>query len=339
MKSKAPVVLSNQHVCTIVNTCFRVVHEAGTKEVDNTQRSIVRRHGSTTNEVAGIDNEYSFSSKSENGSGPSEYDSLPPSGGFTSSASTGLLSGVNEEGMSMGDNGKDNVPYDLHLMTEPYGVPCMVEIFHFLCSLLNVVEHIGMGPRANTMAFDEDVPLFALGLINSAIELGGPTIRSLPRLLSLVQDELFRNLMQFGLSMSPLILSMVCSIVLNLYQNLCTELKLQLEAFFSCLVLRLAQSRFGASYQQQEATMEALVDFCRQKSLMVEMYANLDCDITCSNIFEELANLLSKSAFLVNTPLSAMHIFALDGLIVVIQGMAERIGNGYNNTIIQNRLQ
>ena len=31
MKSKASVMLSNQHVCTIVNTCFRIVHQAGTK--------------------------------------------------------------------------------------------------------------------------------------------------------------------------------------------------------------------------------------------------------------------------------------------------------------------
>lgn len=31
MKSKTSVTLSNQHVCTIVNTCFRVVHQAGTK--------------------------------------------------------------------------------------------------------------------------------------------------------------------------------------------------------------------------------------------------------------------------------------------------------------------
>lgn len=31
MKSKASIVLSNQHVCNIVNTCFRVVHQAGTK--------------------------------------------------------------------------------------------------------------------------------------------------------------------------------------------------------------------------------------------------------------------------------------------------------------------
>ena len=31
MKSKVSIMLSNQHVCTIVNTCFRIVHQAATK--------------------------------------------------------------------------------------------------------------------------------------------------------------------------------------------------------------------------------------------------------------------------------------------------------------------
>lgn len=31
MKGKASVMLSNQHVCNIVNTCFRIVHQAGSK--------------------------------------------------------------------------------------------------------------------------------------------------------------------------------------------------------------------------------------------------------------------------------------------------------------------
>ncbi|KAI9169559.1 hypothetical protein LWI28_014029 [Acer negundo] len=351
MKSKASVMLSNQHVCTIVNTCFRIVHQAGSKgellqriarhtmhelvrriflhllDLDNTEHALVNGVSAIKQEIGGRDNDYAFGNKQvENGNGSSEHDGQLSSANFVSNASTGVVATMMEENTIGAVT--DAASYDLHLMTEPYGVPCMVEIFHFLCSLLNVSEHMGIGPRSNTIAFDEDVPLFALGLINSAIELGGPAICRHPRLLSLIQDELFRNLMQFGLSMSPLILSMVCSIVLNLYHHLRTELKLQLEAFFSCVILRLAQSRYGASYQQQEVSMEALVDFCRQKTFMVEMYANLDCDITCSNVFEDLANLLSKSAFPVNCPLSAMHILALDGLIAVIQGMAERIGNG-----------
>lgn len=75
MKSKASVMLSNQHVCTIVNNCFRIVHQAGTKgellqriarhtmnelvrcifshlpDVDNTERSLVKGGNSIKNEV------------------------------------------------------------------------------------------------------------------------------------------------------------------------------------------------------------------------------------------------------------------------------------------------
>ncbi|KAH0979697.1 hypothetical protein GBA52_006874 [Prunus armeniaca] len=353
MKSKASVILSNQHVCTIVNTCFRIVHQAGTKgellqriarhtmhelvrcifshlpDVQNTERALSNGNNTINREIAGINNEYPSGSRQlENGNMSSEFDSQLLSTNPALNASSGLVESGMDEKTTGASSGKEAVQYDSHLMAEPFGVPCMVEIFNFLCSLLNVVEHIGMGPRSNTISFDEDVPLFALGLVNSAIELGGSSIQNHPKLLSLVQDELFQNLMQFGLSTSPLILSMVCSIVLNLYHHLRTELKLQLEAFFSCVILRLAQSRYGASYQQQEVAMEAVVDFCRQKTFMVEMYANLDCDITCSNAFEDLANLLSKSAFPVNFPLSSIHILALDGLIAIIQGMAERSGNG-----------
>ncbi|XP_027329806.1 ARF guanine-nucleotide exchange factor GNOM-like [Abrus precatorius] len=353
VKSKASVMLSNQHICTIVNTCFRIVHQAGTKsellqriarytmhelvrcifshlqDIGNPECVLVNGSTALKQETFGLNNEHNSANRQlENGSLNSASDGQLLSTGFASSTVTNVTTTVVDEGTAIPSSGKDTELNELQLMNEPYGIRCMVEIFHFLCSLLNVVEHMGMSPRSNTIAFDEDVPLFALTLINSAIELGGPSFCRHPTLLSLIQDELFRNLMQFGLSMSPLVLSMVCSIVLNLYHHLCTEVKLQLEAFFSCVILRLAQSKYGASYQQQEVAMEALVDFCRQKTFMVEMYANFDCDITCSNVFEDIANLLSKSAFPVNSPLSSMHILALDGLIAVMQGMAERIGNG-----------
>jgi brefeldin A-resistance guanine nucleotide exchange factor 1 len=231
---------------------------------------------------------------------------------------------LNTSGDEVGDG--SGVVQDKDLM-EPFGVPCMVEILQFLCSLLNIAEDIEVNPRMNPIDFDEDVPLFALGLINSAIELSASSIHRHQKLLAFVQDELFRNLMHFGLSMSPLILSTVCSIVFTLFYHLRHELKLQIEAFFSCVILRLAQSRYGASYQQQEVALEALIDFCRQKEFMAEMYANMDCDLQCSNIFEELANLLSKSAFPVNSPLSALNVLALDGLVAVIQAMAQRTDN------------
>ncbi|GMH07682.1 hypothetical protein Nepgr_009522 [Nepenthes gracilis] len=346
MKSRASFVLTNQHVCTIVDTCFRIVHQAGTKsellqriarhtmhelvrcifsrlpEVDNVGHALANGGNFIEQENGSLDNDYTHTDG--NVDNRAHYDDEISSVSFASSAPVARATDGNANGSG---KGKEADSYDSHLMNQPCGVPCMVEILHFLCSLLDVAEHVGMNPKSNTLAFEEDVPLFALSLINSAIELGGSSFTKHPKLLNLIQDDLFFNLMQFGFSMSTLILSMVCSIVLNLYHHLRTELKLQLEAFFSCVILRLAQSRHGASYQQQEVAVEALVDFCRQRSFIGETYANFDCDIACSNVFEDLVNLLSKSAFPVNSPLSAMHTLALDGLIAVIEGMAERIGD------------
>ena len=57
--------------------------------------------------------------------------------------------------------------------------------------------------------------------------------------------------------------------------------------------------------------METLVDFCRQKSFMTKIYANLDGDITCSSVFEDSVNLLLKNTFPVNYPLYVLCIFLL----------------------------
>ncbi|RLN12051.1 hypothetical protein C2845_PM09G16360 [Panicum miliaceum] len=321
VRGRAAPALSNRHVCAIVRTRFRVVQQAGTKGEllqrvsRQTMQQVIHCVFARLPDLdATVVADEQIASWKGQGLGAGELDN-----------GRNDYVCLNSSGDEVG--GGSGVAQD-KTMTELFGVPCMVEILQFLCSLLNVAEDIEVKPRMNPIDFDEDVPLFALGLINSAIELSASSIHRHPKLLAFVQDELFRNLMHFGLSMSPLILSTVCSIVFTLFYHLRHELKLQIEAFFSCVILRLAQSRYGASYQQQEVALEALVDFCRQKEFMAEMYANMDCDLQCSNIFEELANLLSKSAFPVNSPLPALNVLALDGLVAVIQAMAERTNSG-----------
>ncbi|KAL7613857.1 hypothetical protein Lser_V15G07650 [Lactuca serriola] len=310
MKNKASVKLSNQHVCDMVNTCFQIVHQASSKGellqriARQTLHELVRCIFSHLPNVA-----TPHLNEKENG-----YISSKTEG----ATNLDMLAVKVDE--SIGHT-KD------FLTTEPYGVPCMVEIFQFLCSLLTAVENSRVGPglRSNSLSYDEDVPLFSLGLINSVVELGGASLGQHPELLTLVENDLFHSLIQFGLSPSPLILSTVCSIVLNLYHLLRTKLKLQLEAFFSSVLMRIAQNKHGAKYQQQEVAMETIVDLCRQPMFIYEMYTNYDCDISCSNIFEDLVNLLSKSAFPVNTPLTAIHVLALEGLIAMTNCISEKI--------------
>ncbi|KAL4568518.1 hypothetical protein LXL04_024132 [Taraxacum kok-saghyz] len=331
MKNKASVKLSNQHVCNVVNTCFQIVHQAGAKgellqrTARHTMHELIRCVFMHLQDVGSKEDEVAHEVNMPNN------DPSSMSNGYTGSkiefvgGSLDLSTDVPEVKMdeTPGEVGQTKNP----VVTEPYGVPSMVEIFSFLCSLLNAVEHSGITPKSNSLAYDEDVPLFALGLINSAIELGGAALSRHPEILALVQNDLFHSLIQFGLSPSPLILSTVCSIVLNLYHLMRVKLKLQLEAFFSSVLMKIALNKHGSSYQQQEVAMETLVDLCRQPTFIHEMYANYDCDISCSNVFEDLSNLLSKSAFPVNSPLSAIHVLALEGLIAMISGMAESIGD------------
>lgn len=101
-----------------------------------------------------------------------------------------------------------------------YGARCMVDIFQFLCSLMNVVEVADSGEGVGPSCSDEEIQLFALILISSAVELGGESIGHHPRLQRIIQDDLFHHLIHYGTRASPLVLSMICSTVLNLYHFL-----------------------------------------------------------------------------------------------------------------------
>ena len=104
-------------------------------------------------------------------------------------------------------------------MESGYGVRSAIDIFSFLCSLLNAVEVVEMeGSQVQTA--DEDVQLFALVLINSAIQLSGDEIGKQPMILTMIEDDLFHSLIHFGMCSSPLVLSMISSTVLNIYNFL-----------------------------------------------------------------------------------------------------------------------
>jgi brefeldin A-resistance guanine nucleotide exchange factor 1 len=48
------------------------------------------------------------------------------------------------------------------------------------------------------------------------------------------------------------------------------------------------------SYEQREIALESIVQLLRIPGLVTEIYLNYDCDLYCSNLFEELMKLLSK---------------------------------------------
>ncbi|XP_057976133.1 ARF guanine-nucleotide exchange factor GNL2-like [Malania oleifera] len=201
-----------------------------------------------------------------------------------------------------------------------YGVRCLVDIFHFLCSLLNaIVETDGsVAPTA-----DEDIQVFSMVLINSAIELSGDGIAKHPDLLRMIQNDLFHYLIHYGTSSSPLIISMICSIVLNVYHSLRRYIRLQLEAFFTFVLFRIAVP--GTLVQIQEIAVEGIITFCRQPTFTIETYINYDCDPMFQNLFEEIGKLLCKHAFPTGSPFTSLQIQAFEGLVATIHSIADNI--------------
>ncbi|CAK9152750.1 unnamed protein product [Ilex paraguariensis] len=203
-----------------------------------------------------------------------------------------------------------------------YGIRSTVDVFHFLCSLLNVMEVVET-EGLTTQTADEDVQLFALVLINSAIELSGDSIGKHPKLLRMVQDDLFHHLIHYGTCSSPLVLSMICSTVLNIYHFLRRSIRLQLEAFYSFVLLRGTSSRIPI--QLQEVAVEGIINFCRQPTFIMEVYVNYDCDPIFRNVFEEIGKLLCKHAFPTGGPLTSLQVQAFEGLAVIIHNIADNV--------------
>ncbi|XP_027357395.1 ARF guanine-nucleotide exchange factor GNL2 [Abrus precatorius] len=283
MNHRASTLLTDQAVCTLVNTCFQVVQQSASRG-DLLQRSA--RY--TMHELI----QAVFTRLAEIETREREEDS--------------------ESDMEDEDEG----------MEYGYGVRCAIDIFHFLCSLLNVVSIVDSDGSTSHTA-DEDVQIFALVLINSAIELSGDEIGRHPKLLRMIQDDLFHHLIYYGIWSSSFVLSMICSTVLNAYHFLRSFIRFQLEAFFGYVLLRIATS--GSTVPLQEVAIEGIINFCRQPTFIVEIYANSDCDPCCRNVFEDVGRLLCKHSFPMNGHLTSLNIQAFEGLLIVIHNIADNI--------------
>ncbi|XP_020233230.1 ARF guanine-nucleotide exchange factor GNL2 [Cajanus cajan] len=283
MHHRASTLLTDQSVCTLVNTCFQVVQQSATRG-DLLQRSA--RY--TMHELIQV-----------------VFTRLPDIDEDREDSESDMEDGDEGGGLESG-----------------YGVRCAIDIFHFLCSLLNVVSIVEADGSGSHTA-DEDVQIFALVLINSAIELSGDEIGKHPKLLRMIQDDLFHHLIYYGTWSSSFVLSMICSTVLNAYHFLRSFIRYQLEAFFGYVLIRIAS--FGSTIPLQEVAVEGIINFCRQPTFIMEVYANYDCDPFCRNVFEDAGRLLCKHSFALNSHLTSLHIQAFEGLLIIIHNIADNI--------------
>ncbi|CAH2247878.1 jg12242 [Pararge aegeria aegeria] len=203
-------------------------------------------------------------------------------------------------------------PQDETLNLQPYGLACVRELFRFLISLCNPLD------AQNTSAMVH----LGLSLVGTALEVGADQIAKYPSLLYLVQDPLCRNLLSLLDTEKITIFALDLQIWFLLFEALRAHLKYQMEAFFKKIIEIISADTTKSIYELKEIhhiALENLAQMFRIPGLCTELYLNFDCDIYCTNVFEELAKLLSKNV--VSSTAYNIHTLSLEALMTIIEAI------------------
>eukprot|EP00435_Cladocopium_sp_Y103_P031317 s739_g7.t3 len=179
-----------------------------------------------------------------------------------------------------------------------------------------------------------DTHCLGLSLLNVALESGGDEIARSDDLIAVIQepqlfdDDICKSLLHNSRTASLSVLSLTLRAIFNLFLHFKRHLKVQLEIFFTSVHLKIAGCG-SASYEQRELALESLVEFCREPSLMLELYENYDCDVRCTNLFETLAKFLVTHSVppeegQVRGNFTSLHKLAFSGLMSILHSLSLR---------------
>ena len=113
-------------------------------------------------------------------------------------------------------------------------------------------------------------------------------------------------------------MSLTLRVVFNMFSSVREHMKVQLEVFFNSI--HLAESSLP---ETREMALESLVEFCREPQLMMDIYTNYDCDMQCTNLFEDMVKFLSKHTFPLSGSLNALNLLSLEGLLAILGSLAD----------------
>lgn len=153
----------------------------------------------------------------------------------------------------------------------------------------------------------------ALTLINVALEAGGLALSHIDPLVDALCNDVCRHLLRATQSEDLGIFSCALRVVFNLFMSMKDNMKVQLEVFLTSVHIRALNH--SAAFAREELTLESLLEFCREPSLMQDLYVNYDCDVRCTNLFDSIIQGLCKRATvdLIPPPSAATNQLSVGG--------------------------
>lgn len=136
-----------------------------------------------------------------------------------------------------------------------------------------------------------------------------------------------------------------------MFEALRTHLKFQLEFYLTKLIEIITSDSLKVTYEHKEISLDNIVQLWRVPGLVTELYLNYDCDMYCTNLYEDLTKLLAKNAFPATSGVYHTHLLSLDALLTVIEMIEDHCnsktkgkldldnGNSLESTITEENLE
>ncbi|CAG9763319.1 unnamed protein product [Ceutorhynchus assimilis] len=195
------------------------------------------------------------------------------------------------------------------LVLLPYGLACVRELFRFLISLCNPND------KQNT----EVMIHLGLTLLTVAFEVGADSIGKHATLLALVKDDLARNLFSLLTNERISIFAADLQVSFLMFESLRIHLKFQMEKYLTKLIdIIVSDNQKINNYEHKEVALDNILQLWRIPGFVNELYLNYDCDMYCTNLYEDLTKLLAKNA---TNGIWHTHLMSLDALLTVIEGI------------------
>ncbi|KAL6450608.1 GEA2 ARF guanine-nucleotide exchange factor 2 [Candida maltosa Xu316] len=224
---------------------------------------------------------------------------------------------------------KNNSPELDCASEEPYGIVCINEFLGILVSMIS---------PSNQYQHMESTRVFALSLINTAIEVAGSEIPKHHSLLTLVADPISKHILQIiTTTESPALLKASLQLFSTISIVLGTQLKPQFELsasliFQSILPQHQSTTKTKAHMSMRNAfSKEVLIEslsllWTRSPTFFTRLFIDYDCDFEKSdlsnNLLQFLCQLSLPESALITT--DSVPPLCLEGMLSFISGVNER---------------
>lgn len=106
-----------------------------------------------------------------------------------------------------------------------------------------------------------------------------------------------------------------------MFEALRTHLKFQLELYLTKLIEIIVSDNVKVTYEHKEIALDNILQLWRIPGFVTELYLNYDCDMYCTNLFEDLTKLLAKNAFPATAGVYGTHLMSLDALLTIVDSI------------------